>query len=430
MEPPLKAQTQDTASTGNPSPDLTSTINLLDSEIKDIQTAEQRDGWNQWVILGAIGGLLWLLTGELQKESIDWGNVVRLLLTALLLIDSSAWFSVLLAGESKPTSEVRFRWSHSQFRSNRLLPIFTLVRSVGVLLIAFSSRLFPWHFLVPLTITYFTTILLMILLLIGSFTPLFAVPNVRNKWSYVFMGLALVPLLIALAFLLPSLPFPTENHIPEYRIAGLISGISFLVGLLLRVNTPSVAVPLLKELRRKLIADRIDPSNAIHEADIIAGGMQVADALKEDLLDMLTLLEQVDEQTENAALAIKSMEKNFPRSNDNSQTAAEKLKTHAALREGYKSFLQQRGKVIEKHKEQVAQFYKKVNRILSIPTARSTIVNIESLLKAKALASDQLFEQLKKIEAEFDRLIGAGDTLPADQHKKAVPGVNNIKRAD
>lgn len=420
MEPPSTSLPHDMPSSGSPAPDLTSAIHLLDTEIQDIQTDEQRGGWNQWVILGAIGGLVWLLTGEIQTGLIDGRNLVRMLLTTLLLIDSATWFSLLLADESKPTSELRFRWSHSQFRSTRILPIFTFVRSLAILLLAFSSGLFQWHFLAPLSISYLTTALLMILLFIGSFTPLFAVTSVRNKWSYVFMGLAFVPMLIALAVLLPSLPFPTGNHISEYRIAWLISGTSFLVGLLLRVNTRSETVPLLKELRRKLIAGRIDPSNAIHEANIIAGGMQVADALKEDLLALLTLLEQIDEQTENAALAISSMEKNFPRANDDAQTTTEKLKTHAAIRENYISFLLQRGSLIEKHNKQVAAFYKKANRILGLPTAKSTIANIENLLKAKSMASDQLFEQLKEIEAEFDKRIGADSNPPDTPNKQVV----------
>jgi|SRR5688500_3881366 len=367
MEQHLNRPFHDELSSEDRYPDPASTLHLLDSEIKDIQTEEQRRGWNPWVILGATSGLGWLLTGELQTGTVDWGNVVKVLLTALFLIDGATWCSVLFDEESKPTSEVRFRWSHSQYRSNRGLPAFTLVRSLGILLVAYSCGLFDWHVLAPVTISYVTTALLMSLLLIGSFTPFFAVTNVRNKWSYVFVGLALVPILITLVFLLPLLPLPEANHIREYRIGGLIAGMIFLVGLSLRPNVTSVAVPLLKELRRKLVAGRIDPINAIHEADIISGGMQVADALKEDLLDMLALFEQLDDLTENAALAIISMEKNFPRSDDDSQTVTEKLKTHAALREGYKSFLEQRAQLIEKHKEQAAKFNRKVNKFSAYP---------------------------------------------------------------
>jgi len=37
-------------------------LHLLDSEIQEIQLEETRNGWNLWVILGAIGALIWLLT--------------------------------------------------------------------------------------------------------------------------------------------------------------------------------------------------------------------------------------------------------------------------------------------------------------------------------------------------------------------------------
>jgi hypothetical protein len=400
-------QVEDLVALEKQEPDLSSAIHLLDSEINDIQNEEQRNGWNQWVLLGAIGGLLWLLTGELEKANTDWTSVVKIVLAGLLLIDTTKWVAFLLYSDLNPGSEVRFRWSHHHFGTNRLLAILELLRAILIMLLAFSSSLFDWKFLIPISVSYITLSFLLIIVLIGSFAPLFAVTNRRNRWTYVFVATLLLPLVLAIPSLLPMIPPLNQNHVSEFRIGGLIAGISFLLPMMIRTTGTSLVVPLLKELRRKLIAGRISAPNAVYEAEVISGGMQVADALKDDFLNMLALLEQIDEQTHNAALAISSMKENFPRSDDDAQTVAEKLKTHVALKDNYKSFLDQRARLLKEHKHQVEHFYKKVRRVLTLPTARATIMNIESLLQNRALASDKLFDQLIEIEAEFDKTIGA-----------------------
>src|SRR5436853_4219514 len=86
------------------------TLHLLDSEIQEIQSAETRNGWNLWAILGAIGALIWLLTGELNTGSHDWLGIITLVIVEFLIVDGVRWLSAFIAG--RPTkSDVRFHWS-------------------------------------------------------------------------------------------------------------------------------------------------------------------------------------------------------------------------------------------------------------------------------------------------------------------------------
>ena len=250
---PPPNQLADSHSSVDPNPEHV--LHLLDSEIQEIQSAETRNGWNLWAILGAIGALIWLLTGELNTGSHDWLGIITLVIVEFLIVDGVRWLSAFIAG--RPTkSDVRFHWSSYLFGTSRPQAIIEILRSIGILLAAFLCRSFQWYLLTTLSVCYGLHLFLTTILVILSVKP-FAISNTRNKWTYFFAVTPWASLVISLGFLLPRIHI--NQFVASFRISALIVGLGYLAVMFGHALRTSVAMPILLDLRRRLVARKISP---------------------------------------------------------------------------------------------------------------------------------------------------------------------------
>ena len=159
-----------------PPPTVDNVLHLLDVEIDAIRSERSRKGLNLWAVLAAIVGLLWLLTGEVKQASVDWVSVGRLIVIETLAIDTLKWLYFALNLQPSARTEARFHWSHSSFSTTRGLAVSEFLRSILIVAIALLSSL-NWVPLSLVAISYLITALLTLILLVGSFTPLFVHPR-------------------------------------------------------------------------------------------------------------------------------------------------------------------------------------------------------------------------------------------------------------
>ncbi|MDX6576586.1 MAG: hypothetical protein QOE96_2539 [Blastocatellia bacterium] len=382
-------------------PSVEQVQHLLDHEIEEIQTEDTRNGWNLWVVLAATVGLLWLLTGELKAEGIDWHYVAKLIIVESLAIDGLRWLYSILGAPKSSNSEVRFYWSHHHFGTNRAQAVFELIRSTAILLLIWLSHIFPWYLLGPL-VTFYSLVLLMMVLILGMSFTAYVVPTQPNRFSYVLYFALFFSWGLALILSLGVLGLPTQ-HVTDLRVSGLAVGVGYLVilfGYTLRV---SLTAPILMNLRRRLVAGKISPSQAIHEAEIAVGGMQAIDALRDDVNGIFGLLDAMDGMTRNAFTALRSIESNFPFQDDDELMIANKLNTITSLKAGYQSFLTEREKLFNQFNERITHFHKKVRQVRVSPSAMPTINEIDRMLQTKTRVVDESFRQLLEKGTELDK---------------------------
>lgn len=351
--------------------------------------------------------MLWLLTGELNVVSLNWFAIVNLVIVQFLIIDGIRWTSSFIA-TLPAQSDVRFHWSPYLFGTSRPQAIIEITRSIAILLAAFLSGSLPWYLLATLSVCYGIHLFLMTILVILSFKT-FPVSNARNKWTYFFMVTPWVSLVISLGLLLPRVQI--VQFLPSFRISVLIVALSYLAVMFGNALRTSVAMPVLSDLRRKLVAGRISASEAVNSIEIALGGMEVADALRTDVLEIISLLERMDEQTKNAIMSLSSIESNLPTSEDSPPEVSNKRETIDSLKAGYQFFLGERQKLTDQHRVQAEQFFKNVARVRVIPTAVPTIEEFARILQARAVTTDSNFNRVveredevgKKLDAAFPR---------------------------
>ena len=358
-------------------------LHLLDVEIDAIQSKRSQNGLNFWAVLAAIVGLLWLLTGELKQASADWVSIGRLVVIETLTIDTLRWLYLTLDSQPSARTEARFHWSHSSFSTTRGLAVSEFLRSVLIIAIAFMSSL-NWVPLSLVAISYLITALVMLILIVGSFTPLFvASEGFRNKFTYVFMVALTVLPIIALVFVVPSVPFPTGEAIDLYRISGLIVGISYLVFFLTSVLSASSVLPVLSDIRRNLALGKITLDRAANEVETALRGMSVLDALRDDFLKLISILEVMDQRTNSALAALNLIETNLPLQTDLPEVIDKKLKTIEVLNKSYDGFLNEYLALNKLHTKEVSRVGKVMSRIMILPESRDTISNIQNLANAR-----------------------------------------------
>jgi hypothetical protein len=402
--PALPPQTSTGVTSDSIAPTTENVLRLLDSEIAEVQSAETRNGLNVWVVLAAIVALLWLLTGELGASSLDWVNTTRLVVAEWLCIDGLKWlYFVLRPQPAGETNQARFHWSHQRLGSKRALWVIELLRSISLLLVVSLTHAFGWHVRVPVVVVYCLYSYAALVTLIGSYTPLFVVSPRLTKSTYAYFAFLFVCSVTALAFLIPLLPAPTGQAMSGYRISGLIVGISYLFFIFGLVLSRSSLVSTLTELRRKLATGKMSLGDSIHHIEIALGGMQVTDALRDDSLTLLALLDAMDQQTNNAMIAISSIESNLPTPDDDPAIAESKLVTIDSLVAGYESIFNERQVLFDRYLDQISRFNELADKISAISSSRSSISEIERLIQSRATTSDQTLAKFQARVAEANK---------------------------
>jgi hypothetical protein len=199
----------------------------------------------------------------------------------------------------------------------------------------------------------------------------------------------------------------------------LIVGLGYLAVMFGHVLRTSVAMPILLDLRRRLVARKISPVEAVRGIEIALGGMAVADALRSDVIEIISLLERIDEQTKNAIMSLYSIESNLPTSGDDAAVVANKRDTIGSLKAGYQFFLAERQKLVEQHRHQAEQFFKSVARVRIVPAAVATIDEYVRILQARSATTDSLFNRLieretgvsGKLTAAFPHNVSGGQAI-------------------
>ena len=280
----------------SPSEDRTRILDAVDFEIQRIDTEQSRKGWTFWAVLGAAGSGVWLILDQ-------FGSVLHVItVLQLTLCFTSVVISFILISNSLLPQSLNKNFS-LRFRSakemNRLQILFELIRSVGILLISLlitdgvslSSRILTG------VIFGFLALLCLGALIFSLFGLAMQVPSKPDSRTNLGFGIALVLLSwIVYSYTAAAMSSPDGISSADFRMAGLIVAVSYLIPVMASQLTASPLLSSLIEIRRDLAMGRIDCENAAQQLDIAVLGMKTEDLLQEDVRKILQNLENVNRQ--------------------------------------------------------------------------------------------------------------------------------------
>jgi hypothetical protein len=402
----------------NPTAPVTERVlNVLDSEIENVRDAQTRQGWTSWGLVGGIIASLWLLSDELKSENLRIEIVAAAILIFTVLIDSLRWLIYLLwQGATPRTEPIRFRWSNEFFSGNELVFVIEILRSVGLLIVAWMLAPKWWLSLGALSVAYLWYLIMAILWLTLTLTE-FPVRQGMTKKGLAFILLFVIPCFISFLSYLRLAPFPNAEVVGSYRTGGLLVAMSYLILSLGVVTKDSPVLQSLIGIRRNIAFNRVDINSAVTEAEIALSGMQVPDAIQRDIHLILVLVDRLNEATNNLINQVQTMQTHLPRAEDSQEVISAKLRILTTHRSTCQFVLTDRESSLKELNSKFQQLMKRRQRIQGvIPEASDFFNQLDSGMKTILEEADRRFAHYVEQANAYDKQLSA-IKIPSDKRE-------------
>jgi hypothetical protein len=273
-------------------------LNRIENDIDELRAKKTRDGFSEYVVFAGLAAALFLLLGELNKlTEISFPFVAVILFGGLLLLKIPWALYQLLAidyATRRRHEKGRFFWSNDLWFEDRIAAIFQLIVFVicGVLL-----------FVVPLPLWVAITtggafalyVFIIGLISILSFKKEPFSLNNKNNWTMAGLPLLFLAVTIASVIgLILQLEFPVGKKTAPYAVAGLLLTFIFFVDRLIRIQTPSLLLGRLENLRYDIIFLKADLKDAWIRYEVAVSGHDISEELRTEMDDIISSFNMLD----------------------------------------------------------------------------------------------------------------------------------------
>jgi hypothetical protein len=278
-------------------------LRALDLEIEEIQRSKERPGWTTWAIMGALATSIWLIFEIIEKKEFNWQTglfvffLVSVFLDQLLLIN---FYSKVSATRKKVG---RFILS-SEVSSARNILFAYIFRILFLLYLGFIFS--NWLSALTLTLFYigygfFLVTLFVILVLSFAKVPIELNSTQTTRPKIFLLLLCAGVIFLIVGFSNSFYDYYSYINMTEFRFAGLLWIIIFLI---LKLNTDipkPILFDTLIELRRDLLLEKIDISSASKQFDIALSGLEISDLLQDEIREILHTYDKISKEYKIAA---------------------------------------------------------------------------------------------------------------------------------
>jgi hypothetical protein len=296
----------------------TQLIRILEKDIDDKKSANTREGWSTWAILGGIVGAALLLFGqtkEIQQIPPETAKIGAVFL--LLFFFLSAGYNVL-SGSPQLVKAGRLISAEEVFKGQKLLIILKLFLYS---IISFTIFLSDFNFWTKL----FAIILILLPIFLVSFSILAAnyakipignnpqKPEIASRFAYLTLSFYFM----AVVLLGAQLPFPVGQTLSSAYVIGIsLSIIIALFEVLLSTAHTPREVPVLEDLKDEIIFRRVGLNEALNRYKILKEGKTLFEEMKPDLDKFLSNMYQQEEIYNDQIAIVKKFRELLPTQND------------------------------------------------------------------------------------------------------------------
>ena len=279
-------------------------LNFLDGEISRINAEQHRPGWSMWALYGAIASVLWLLLNGWEQGAVHLVSALQLFLVVSLSFEILRGFLMWIK-ETPRHKERQRRFKFMSDVQNSGTWGWSLARACIILLIVITStRGVSWGpiaFAVFMqTLTIALSIWTVIRILRDDPVPV-EEHFIRKKGIASFIGFGVQALfsivslwVVARYFFAAVSRYPEGTSVSDFRTAGLLVVLSFLLSKLVSESKQSPLLGPLVQVQRDLSFGRIDADAAVRRADIILDGMEAEELFQEEISELVDTIELMD----------------------------------------------------------------------------------------------------------------------------------------
>lgn len=304
-------------------PTVESILGVLDFEINRITVEQQRPGWTLWAIYGGLVSSGWLLLDQWEKGSVNVINVLHLFLIFSLITDIITDSQILLPNDTKRLKKTPRVKQYTEI--TRPLDAFLFMARSGLLLLI-AILLRNKINLIQTGITLFYYGVLTVLGVLGFVISLFNISILfpPQPWeikarmvSNIISVIVLAALVWAVSgYIELALAHPILISVSDFRVAGLLYVISFLIPMLAEHSKDNPLLTSLIEIRRDLAFGHVDLQTAVQQSDIAIAGLKAEEALRVGFSDLLQFMEELDQEVRKLAGNIEQIKAELPKSGE------------------------------------------------------------------------------------------------------------------
>jgi hypothetical protein len=281
---------------------------VIDWEFTRIGDREKTLGYTRWAAATALAITLWQITDLREISWLNLGRIAYLVVALSLALDSiRAVFFQLAPSAAPPRLKPRIRKLSEHLAPHRLSIAIGFVWSASVLVCTWAAE--P---LVPYALRIWVSLLYSLQIVLFAFGFAMAALDIKvpdpdppskksAAWAIVFF---LTWPLTALACWKPFISGRWEFASSEYRAAGLVVALLFLVDLLIKTYADAALEPLLLALRRAVGLGFLEPSDAAHQLEFAIHGEPLEEHLRSQLSDLQSVFQVAIHAVEEDILAL------------------------------------------------------------------------------------------------------------------------------
>jgi hypothetical protein len=278
------------AAAGDKDAERKAAFDAIDFEIAESRATHQGSGWTLWAVLAALAANVWGISDVLKTaEAIAGHVVVRLFFLGAVSLDCIILLGLILGLENPlfpPRRDRRVPHRRLGPQSSGGEVAVSAVRNVVLLWIVLS--VWPDAAGWARKASYvFLALPFVGLLFLALVIPLHMPQTVGSSALQVRTTKGLIGVIVGIGFAVlfgytsAFLKAGTRPTVAEFRLAGLLVVLTFLLAMVARLSKPSPRLATLVDLRRDLGFGRLTPEVALRRLDTIVEGRRSVDLVEE-----------------------------------------------------------------------------------------------------------------------------------------------------
>jgi len=354
-------------------------INLINSEISQIESEQRRPGWTSWALLGALSSLTWLLVKHASLKSLDWQNVGLIFFTLTLTIEFIRGLCMIFTLQDGHTPREP-RFVSSPFYGASKLYFLALIFQ-GSILLFISIHLGRQIYIIPRIFSWAVSIVFILIGIVALVLSYLKRPQsiYQKQSSSIFAGIILAFLMIIVlagywGVLIRSVSGLDQSNL---QTATLLVLILYVLILLANIPKQSPILPSLVSIRRDLSLDRIDASWAAKQLDVAFSGMQVEDLLQDYVQKILNCEASINDVLKQMMRTSEAIIKQIPSKPSDiiEEALASNREAIKAMMEANKVHATKLESLRMESGSSVKKYFEKANQIMSADDRSADAIN-------------------------------------------------------
>jgi hypothetical protein len=250
----------------------------LTSEIEYLKGELERPGWTRWAIIASIAYLIWLLLDILEYYTPNIQSLSITLISFLALHQIYFFVKLQLTSDTGNHND-KIIPTNVLLGDNRFYILILFLLAIIILFLTYHlpDTLCKWSTIaIKAYIIIFSLFLIFFFISSFLYLPLARIPTPKPSSGIIYFVIFLIPAFFLYDSINYYIHYPDIIHLDDIKFTGLILALAYLFLLLIKTPIHSRMLENLITIRRDLILNKLELSDAIRQTSIVLTGIKAS----------------------------------------------------------------------------------------------------------------------------------------------------------